>query len=122
MLVREVAMQRTKEEITEEINHVRPVLKNLRDRMYVLEEQKAVEGSQVRPQVVTELHDLKDEISLSEGRIEQLEELNADTNFPSNLRDQIVNIPDELRLGFFKRRVLLSTSQRSILDFMEYEG
>lgn len=71
-------MLRTKADLLEEVENLTTILRALRRRRAVLEEQAATEGTQVRPSVVIEIKDLNQQLIDREQELAQLEALIQD--------------------------------------------
>jgi hypothetical protein len=65
----------TKQEIEERISHEKELMRELVRRKRVLETQAAKTGNNVRPEVLTEIGDLTNEIRAHEEEIVRLESL-----------------------------------------------
>ena len=68
-------MALTKQEIEEQITHVKELRRELVRRKRVLEIQAAQTGNNVRPEVLTEISDLTNEIHAHEAELVRLESL-----------------------------------------------
>lgn len=75
-------MSRPKQEIAEELESLRKIVRMLRKRRFILEEQMAAEGIQARPQTVIEVESLIEQIGTREREIAQLETIAVEDQLP----------------------------------------